>query len=241
MTNNFYSFPRRVVGKLKRITSATLDRIFPNRKKYDHAYAFFEGKRKIEGQLRNQHYEYFYTEFFGLSVDYFAGKSILDIGCGPRGSLEWASNAARKVGLDPLVKRYKKLGIEKHSMEYVVGTAEKIPFADCEFNVITVFNALDHVEHLEKSLHEIGRVLKTDGDFLLIVELNHLPTITEPVTLPTDFIESLVPAFTLVSKRKFEIGDHNIYRQLRENNVYDEANSVDRPIIVAAHLRKPAS
>jgi 2-polyprenyl-3-methyl-5-hydroxy-6-metoxy-1,4-benzoquinol methylase len=125
MSYKFYRLPRRIVGKLKRIASTSLDRIFPTRKKYERAYAFFEGKSKIEGQLRNQHYQYFYTDFFGFQIDYFTGKSILDIGCGPRGSLEWASNATRKVGLDPLVKRYKKLGIEKHSMEYVAGTAKK--------------------------------------------------------------------------------------------------------------------
>ena len=29
-----------------------------------------------------------------------------DIGCGPRGSLEWATMAAERVGLDPPVNKY---------------------------------------------------------------------------------------------------------------------------------------
>ena len=32
-----------------------------------------------------------YTVVFGLTRDDFAGKAVLDVGCGPRGSLEWAT------------------------------------------------------------------------------------------------------------------------------------------------------
>ena len=39
------------------------------------------------------HYEFFFTTFFGLSADDYAGAAVLDIGCGPCGSLEWASGA----------------------------------------------------------------------------------------------------------------------------------------------------
>ena len=50
----------------------------------------------------NYHYEYFYTEHFHLAKEDFTGKRILDIGCGPRGSLEWADNALVRIGIDPL-------------------------------------------------------------------------------------------------------------------------------------------
>ena len=48
--------------------------------------------RKLdEGDLTNEHYEEFFTVYFGLSVADYKGKRVLDIGCGPRGSLEWVS------------------------------------------------------------------------------------------------------------------------------------------------------
>ena len=43
------------------------------------------------------HYEHFFTAFFGLTRADYAGKRLLDIGCGPCGSLEWAAEATRCV------------------------------------------------------------------------------------------------------------------------------------------------
>lgn len=60
-----------------------------------------------------------FIQFFGLDNDYYNGKKILDIGCGPRGSLEWADKAKERIGLDPLVDDYVKLGTDKHMMNYV--------------------------------------------------------------------------------------------------------------------------
>jgi len=54
----------------------------------------------------------------------------LDIGCGPRGSLEWADMTKERYGLDPLANEYLKLGADKHKMKYVASGAEKIPFED---------------------------------------------------------------------------------------------------------------
>jgi hypothetical protein len=46
-------------------------------------------------------------------MDFFKGKKFLDIGCGPRGSLEWASQATTRVCADPLAVQYGKLGADK--------------------------------------------------------------------------------------------------------------------------------
>ena len=55
------------------------------------------------------HYAYFYTTHFGLSETDYAGKAVLDIGCGPMGSLEWATMVRERVGLDPLADAYRRL------------------------------------------------------------------------------------------------------------------------------------
>lgn len=71
---------------------------------------YWKRKEKVEKTLSNQHYFPIFTEMFGLGYEFYAGKSIVDIGCGPRGSLEWANNASSRVGYDPLAKEYLKLG-----------------------------------------------------------------------------------------------------------------------------------
>src|SRR5215208_921353 len=65
----------------------------------------------------NAHYEYFFTEHFGLDRDFYKGKRVLDVGCGPRGSLEWMDVASEVVGADPLADEYRKIGAPKGRMQ----------------------------------------------------------------------------------------------------------------------------
>src|SRR5262245_31191578 len=107
---------------------------------------YWKKVKGTEGKLTNKHYKPFFTEHFGLDESYYTGKIILDIGCGPRGSLEWATLAQRRIGLDPLAKEYRRLGTEQHRMEYIDAPSENIPLADGLCDVVTSFNSLDHVQ-----------------------------------------------------------------------------------------------
>jgi SAM-dependent methyltransferase len=149
---------------------------------------FWKDRHREEGVLDHGHYERFYTSIFGLTQESYDGKRILDIGCGPRGSLEWANRAADRIGLDPLAQEYKKLGTDKHQMTYVNARSDKIPFPDGYFDVVASFNSLDHVDELERTIQEIIRVTRRSGVFLLIVEINHPPTQTEPISLKLDSV-----------------------------------------------------
>ena len=64
--------------------------------------AYWRSRKAAEGVLTNSHYEFFFTAYFGSSADFYSGKRIFDVGCGPRGSLEWAEMTAERVGTDPL-------------------------------------------------------------------------------------------------------------------------------------------
>jgi ubiquinone/menaquinone biosynthesis C-methylase UbiE len=90
------------------------------------------------------HYECFYTLFFGLDGAKYNDKKILDIGCGPMGSLERADQASVRIRLDPLADEYCKLGTASRHMRYVAAVSEYIPFADESFG------------HLEKPLADEG-------------------------------------------------------------------------------------
>src|SRR3954451_9057639 len=108
--------------------------------------AYWRDRSSIEGGLSGGHYRYFFTEHFGLPESFYEGKRVLDVGCGPRGTLEWADMAAERVGVDPLVPRYRELGIDDHAMDYVAAGAEDMPFEDDSFDIVTTMNSLDHVD-----------------------------------------------------------------------------------------------
>lgn len=197
--------------------------------------AFWRARADDEGELGNDHYRHFFTAFFGLSPDDYRGKSIIDIGCGPRGSLEWAEEARERVGLDSLVQKYRGLGIERHKMRYVDAPVEVIPFPLERFDFVTCFNALDHVEDLFGALAEIQRVLKKDGTFLLIVEVNHEPTVTEPVAISEEGLRALLESrFQIQSWRTWPVpADHNLYGAMRSEPATVSAGT---PAIVAAKM-----
>jgi ubiquinone/menaquinone biosynthesis C-methylase UbiE len=103
---------------------------------------------------------------------------------------------------------------------------------------VTSFNSLDHVDDLRLTLREIVRVLMEGGRFLLITEVNHEATPTEPVEIGEAALRrTLEPHFQVISWRTFEMSfQHDVYRSVREG--------VERPLpadtagIVTASLLK---
>jgi SAM-dependent methyltransferase len=197
---------------------------------------FWRGRRDVEGDLGQAHYRYFYTEHFELDEGFYAGKRMLDVGCGPRGSLEWAEMAAERVGLDPLVPKYRALGIDRHRMRYVAAACEQIPFEDGHFDVVTSFNSLDHVDDVEQSLREIRRVTRPGGSFLVIVELNHPPRPTEPQCLGFDLLDGMREAGWSLTWEKCNamvVERHTVFGSLLADRPHE-----DGPAVLSAHLAR---
>ncbi len=204
-----------------------------------HELAYWRKCQAKEGTLANGHYRAFYTDHFGLPYEFYAGKRILDIGCGPRGSLEWADNASERIGLDPLADRYRELGTAAHRMRYVASGSETIPFPDGYFDVVTSFNSLDHVENLERTLREITRVVKPGGSLLLLTDVNHSPTPCEPIEFGWDIVERFKADFEVESERHFEkIPKAGLYRSVEEGVTYDHTNPARRYGILSVKLRR---
>jgi len=149
-----------------------------------------------------------YTDVLRIDRSFYSGKRIIDIGCGPRGSLEWLEDASLRVGIDPLMPDYLKFGIKTHSARYVAATAENLPFAADSFDVVTSINSLDHVDDLNKTLDEIARVLTVDGRFIFLVEVHPEPTLSEPITIPWDLTSRLSNKFRIISEFHFEEAEH---------------------------------
>lgn len=161
-------------------------------------YAYWKSRHLEERTLDNGFYESMYTVGVGLDADAYAGKRILDVGCGPRGSLEWCTQAAERVGLDTLVERYRKLGIDQHEMRYIASGAEEIPFDDGHFDIVTSYNSLDHVVDVDEAIDEMTRVLAVGGMLVIVVDIHRRPTVAEPHTIPWDLGARLADRYEIV-------------------------------------------
>lgn len=206
--------------------------------------AFWQSRLQKQGVLTNEHFEYFYTTHFSWDTAFYQGKKILDIGCGPRGSLEWAEEAACRIGIDPLAAVYRQLGTARHSMQYVSCGAESLPFADASFDVVCSLNSLDHVDDLDKVIGEIKRVLAPQGYFLLISDIHTRPTVLEPAAFSWDIVEKFVPELEVVDQRQMEQsvfspeGFGNIYESLRQGVPYNHNDPAERNGILSVKFRK---
>ena len=207
------------------------------RRKREEEFAFWRARRGEEGELGNAHYESYFTELVGLDRDFYGGKSILDIGCGPRGSLEWADDARRRVGLDPLADDYRTLGTDAHAMEYVAGRSEAMPFEDGAFDVVTSFNSLDHVDDLKRTIAEIKRVTRAGGHVVVAVEVGHQPTWSEPQMLSWDVCTLFEPEFEIVERGEYERGKQWMFDAAFPGERFDHANPSPRTGVLIAVMR----
>jgi len=194
---------------------------------------YWNRRLQIEGKLANDHYHDVYTKHFGLTDEDYRGRRVLDVGCGPRGSLGWCSEAKEAVGLDPLGWEYAGMNRDA-GHQIITGKAEEIPFPDNHFDIVSCFNALDHTDDFDHALSEMKRVLKPGGLLLLLVNTNHAPTALEPHTLGPEILVDYFSTWEKVDSGHFA-GHGDIYEALRQRPPYVHGQGV-----LMAKLRKPA-
>lgn len=218
-----------------------LSGLFPEYWKNYTELRYWKNQKKKEGALSNDHYSYFYTTHFGLTEDDYRGKRILDIGCGPRGSLEWANMAKRRIGLDPLADKYLKLGAMNHQMEYLAAPSEKIPFDSSYFDIVCSFNSFDHVADVKQTIAEIKRVLKPDGLFLLLVEIYHEPTSCEPHMITPEILGDFAPELKACDVKVYKPVHVGMYDSVIENDLFRNPHSCTEHGWLSVKFRTPDS
>ena len=234
------------VNKIKqvlwRLASFLLDHSGSVHWKGLHELNYWKHRKGVEGNLSNNHYKYFYTTHFDLDDSFYHNKVILDIGCGPRGSLEWASMALRRIGLDPLAKKYLKLGADQHKMEYIQSSSENIPMIDAECDVVCSFNSLDHVHNVDQTLKEIKRVTRSGGFFLLLVDVNHPPNVCEPHNLsPKTIIQLLKPEFICEIFEVYKPISEGMYNSIIANEKFINPEVSSENGFLSARFRRTSS
>ncbi|MCX2729164.1 class I SAM-dependent methyltransferase [Saccharopolyspora sp. NFXS83] len=104
-----------------------------------------------------------------MSFDDYAGKTVLEIGCGPGEGLNFLSRAvptARFVGVDlsPMaVRRANALLARGEQLRFVHGDAEELPFEDGAVDVVVNIESSHTYPDLGRFLGEVSRVLRPGG------------------------------------------------------------------------------
>lgn len=214
-------------------------------KKTECEMSWWNNAQDNEGELKNDHYltRGWYTSAFDLTKEWYSGKHMLDVGCGPRGSLQWADNAASRTCVDPLALEYgKHMGVgKKHEMRYVYAGVEAMPFPDESFDVVTSVNNFDHVEHVDKGMKELVRVLRPGGSLIMIVEIHGKPTACEPQILPWSLAEDFEKmGMKIVKKWATEVHGKNGGTDAIYNDEYDFSKpSSEHDGFLSFRLTKP--
>jgi len=111
--------------------------------------------------------ESFMMEIVGNPKSKIQNPKILDVGCGTGGNLEMLAKFGAAEGVDVSDDalefcRQKGLKVQK-------GLAEKMPFADENFDVVTALDVIEHLDDDVAGLREMFRVLKKGGKTLIFV------------------------------------------------------------------------
>ena len=111
--------------------------------------------------------EQFLRQIVNDPKDGIQNPRILDVGCGTGGNLEMLEKFGAAEGVDVSDDalefcRSKNLTVHK-------GLAEKLPFADESFDVVTALDVVEHLDDDIAGLKEMYRVTKTGGKNLIFV------------------------------------------------------------------------
>lgn len=103
-----------------------------------------------------------------MEFDKFAGKTLLEVGCGlGTDLLQFARGGAQVVGIDltprSIELTQKHFALYSQHGDFAIADAEHLPFASESFDIIYSNGVLHHTPDTEKAVNEIHRVLRPSG------------------------------------------------------------------------------
>jgi len=108
-------------------------------------------------------------EYFSI-LEFHAGQQpsirFLDIGCGPGGLVA----EAKRHGWNASGLEISRWALEKgraEGLDIIEGTLQDARFAEAEFDMISMFDVLEHLPHPREAMSEVARVLKPNGTLVI--------------------------------------------------------------------------
>lgn len=104
-------------------------------------------------------------------------KLILDVGCNSGTFTKQIHNVFPESKIHGIDISRKAIAYAKRKHKHIifdVAMAEELPFKNSSFDLITCFEVLEHVDFPEKIVKEMSRVLKKEGDIVIIVPTENL-------------------------------------------------------------------
>lgn len=127
----------------------------------------FTGERVIPGQVNDDLWAEHIARY-AFAARFAAGKRVLDIGCGTGyGTAELAKLAASATGIDLSNEAVAYAREHFPGPTFLEAPAQKLPFSEAAFDLVTAFEVIEHLEDWAKLLAEASRVLTPEG--LLLV------------------------------------------------------------------------
>jgi SAM-dependent methyltransferase len=131
--------------------------------------------------------------------EYFTGKFVVEVGPGPLGFPD-ACPARVSVGIDPLAERYAQadLLLPDSPALYIKARAEQMPLLSASADVLLARNTLDFVDDPARALAEFRRVVRPGGRVILLFDVGHTPTVSQPNALSADWARAQLAGMTIV-------------------------------------------
>lgn len=117
--------------------------------------------------VENDVYGAYHREIFQKYLK--SGINVLEIGYGDGVNNDYYPKNVNLIGLDPRVKTLENAKYNEKSISFagvVEGIAESLPFPSSSFDAVVATLVFCSVQHPEKALMEVSRVLKPGGVFI---------------------------------------------------------------------------
>ncbi len=129
----------------------------------------FTGERVIPGQidcdLWNEHFSR-----YAFAARLARRRRVLDVACGSGyGTAELAAVANSAVGIDVSLEAVEqaRLQYKAPNLNYLVASAEQLPFRSGAFELVVAFEVIEHLEDWTALVREAHRLLAPGGQFVV--------------------------------------------------------------------------